>query len=66
MKTESEIRTRWQQVREDLESVEKHRKSLPKGGGGNGIKRKRILEGERAALAWVLDESDLGPSLTTW
>jgi len=66
MKTESEIRTRLQQVRKDLESIEKHRKSLPRGGGQLAIKRKRVLEGERGILAWVLDESDPGPSPTTW
>jgi hypothetical protein len=66
MKTESEIRTLWQQVRKDLESIEKRRKSLPKGGGTLDIKRKRILEGERAVLAWILGESDPGPSPTTW
>jgi hypothetical protein len=66
MKTENEIRARFEETRQKLGTTEKVRKAKPGGGYNSGIKMKRILEGERAALAWVLGEHDPGASPTTW
>jgi hypothetical protein len=66
MKTKSEIAERLSEVRARLESIVSDRKAKPRGGGGSGIKSLRVLEGQRAALAWVLDEPDPGPTPTIW
>jgi len=66
MKTESEITERLAKVRARLEFIVSDRKSRPRGGGTVGVKSLRVLEGERVALAWVLDEPDPGPTPTVW
>jgi hypothetical protein len=66
MKTENEIVERLGEVRARLESIMSDRKARPRGGGTLGAKSLGALEGERAALAWVLDEPDPGPTPTVW
>ncbi len=66
MKTESEVAERLAKVRAGLESLVIGRKGKPRGGGTLGVKMLRVLEGERAALAWVLDEPDPGSTPTLW
>jgi hypothetical protein len=66
MKSEKEIAERLAEVRTRLEVVVSHRKAKPRGGGMLNQKTLRVLEGERTALAWVLDEPDPGPTPTFW
>lgn len=66
MKTEREVTEHLAELRTRLASVDRERKAKPRGGGGANIKNKRVLEGEIAALAWVLGVPDAGPTPTGW
>jgi hypothetical protein len=68
MKSEDEIAARLREVREKLTMAEGVGKAYAKEKGSGrstlGIKSRRLLEGERMALAWVLGIPDPGPTPT--
>jgi hypothetical protein len=68
MKSEHEIVERLREVREILKTVEGRGKTHAEKTGARrsnlGAKNRRLLEGERMALAWVLGLPDPGPTPT--